>query len=128
MAALKIMDKGYVPKHHRLKGSWAGAMGQTQFMPTSYLQYGKDGSGNGQIDIWHNKTDIFASIANYLKQEGWQSYLPWGAQVKLPTGFDVSLEGVKKKGKSVEQWKKLGVQVPVMANLAPNTQTWLIIP
>ena len=62
MAALKIMDKGYVPKHHRLKGSWAGAMGQTQFMPTSYLQYGKDGSGNGQIDIWHNKTDVFASI------------------------------------------------------------------
>ncbi|HGJ5875467.1 MAG TPA: lytic murein transglycosylase [Arsenophonus sp.] len=50
------------------------------------------------------------------------------AQVKLPTGFDVSLEGIKKKGKSVEQWKKLGVQVPVMVNLAPNTQTWLIMP
>lgn len=128
MAALKIMDNGSVPKNRRLKGSWAGAMGQTQFMPTSYLQYAIDGSGNGQIDIWHNKADVFASIANYLKYEGWQTYLPWGTQVKLPSGFDVSLAGVNKKGKSVEQWIKLGVKVPVMANWALTTQTWLIIP
>lgn len=128
MAALKIMDKGYVSKNHRLKGSWAGAMGQTQFMPTSYLQYAINGSGNGQIDIWHNKADVFASIANYLRYEGWQTYLPWGTQVKLPIGFDVGFAGIKKKGKSVEQWKKLGIEVPVMANLALTTQTWLIIP
>lgn len=128
MAALKIMDNGSVPKNRRLKGSWAGAMGQTQFMPTSYLQYAVDGSGNGQIDIWHNKADVFASIANYLRYEGWQTYLPWGTQVKLPIGFDVGLAGLNKKGKSVKQWKKLGVEVPVMANVALTTQTWLIIP
>lgn len=128
MAALKIMDNGSVPKNRRLKGSWAGAMGQTQFMPTSYLQYAIDGSGNGQIDIWHNKADVFASIANYLRYEGWQTSLPWGTQVKLPIGFDVGLAGVNKKGKSVEQWKKLSVEVPVMANLALTTQTWLIMP
>ncbi|HGJ5880244.1 MAG TPA: lytic transglycosylase domain-containing protein [Arsenophonus nasoniae] len=128
MAALKIMDNGYVPKNRRLKGSWAGAMGQTQFMPASFLLYAIDGSGNGQIDIWHNKADVFASIANYLKYEGWQTYLPWGTQVKLPAGFDIGLAGVKKNGKSIEQWKKLGVEVPVMANLASTTPTWLIIP
>ncbi|QLK88270.1 lytic murein transglycosylase [Arsenophonus endosymbiont of Aphis craccivora] len=103
MAALKIMDKGYVSKNQRLKGSWAGAMGQTQFMLTSYLQYAINGSGKGQIDIWHNKADVFASIANYLRYEGWQTYLPWGTQVKLPIGFDIGFAGIKKKGKSVEQ-------------------------
>lgn len=70
MAALKIMDKGYVSKNQRLKSSWAGAMGQTQFMPTSYLQYAINDSGKGQIDVWHNKADIFASITNYLRYEG----------------------------------------------------------
>ncbi|MFS1564050.1 MAG: lytic murein transglycosylase [Candidatus Arsenophonus phytopathogenicus] len=57
-----------------------------------------------------------------------QTYLSWGTQVKLPIGFDVGFAGIKKKGKSVEQWKKLGIEVPVMANLALTTQTWLIIP
>ncbi len=56
------MDKGYVSKNHRLKGSWVGAMGQTQFMPTSYLQCAINGSGNGQIDIWHNKADVLLQL------------------------------------------------------------------
>lgn len=69
MAALKIMDNGYVPKNRRLKGSWAGAMGQTQFMPASFLLYAIDGSGNGQIDIWHNKADVLLQLPIILNMK-----------------------------------------------------------
>ena len=129
LAALEIMDKGYIPEDQALKGSWAGAMGQSQFMPTSYLSYAADGDGDGKMDIWNNKADVFASIANYLSTEGWQSTLPWGYQVSLPAEFDRSLEGVKlDQGKTVSQWEQLGVKLPTFAHLPPEVKTWIVIP
>ncbi|MCW2254828.1 membrane-bound lytic murein transglycosylase B [Providencia alcalifaciens] len=129
LAALEIMDKGYIPEDQQLKGSWAGAMGQSQFMPTSYLAYAADGDGDGKIDIWNNKADVFASIANYLSIEGWQSSLPWGYQVTLPANFDKQLEGVKaEQSKTVAQWEKLGVKLPAFAQLSPNVKAWVVIP
>lgn len=75
MAALEIIEEGHIPQGQRLKGSWAGAMGQTQFMPSSFLTYAADGNGDGKIDIWNTQEDAFASAANYLATEGWESGL-----------------------------------------------------
>lgn len=84
-AALEILDRGYIDLP-ALKGSWAGAMGQTQFMPTSYLKFAEDFDGDGHRDIWRSTPDVFASIANYLKSHGWQDEETWGREVKLPAG------------------------------------------
>lgn len=84
-AALEILDRGFIDLD-RLKGSWAGAMGQTQFMPSSYLAFAEDYDGDGRRDIWTSEADVFASIANYLKQHGWKDSETWGREVKLPAG------------------------------------------
>ncbi len=84
-AALEILDRGYIDLD-RLKGSWAGAMGQTQFMPSSYLKYAEDFDGDGHRDIWASQSDVFASMANYLKQHGWDGGQTWGREVRLPEG------------------------------------------
>ncbi|SFU68323.1 lytic murein transglycosylase [Xenorhabdus koppenhoeferi] len=129
LAALGIIENQYIDEGQTLRGSWAGAMGQSQFMPTSYLTYGADGDGDGKIDIWNNKEDVFASTANYLAKEGWQKGLPWGYAISLPAGFDVELEGVKtEKGKTIAQWQTLGVSSPHFANLPANTKGWIVIP
>ena len=91
--ALKIVDEGHIDLAH-MKGSWAGAMGQGQFMPSSFLVYARDFDGDGRKDIWDDPGDIFASIAYYLKSAGWQEHLTWGRQVKLPEGFDVDALGL----------------------------------
>lgn len=82
--ALTILDRGYIGLD-RLYGSWAGAMGQPQFMPTSYLHYAVDFDGDGKRDIWKNEGDVFGSIANYLAKHGWRDDLTWGREVRLPT-------------------------------------------
>ncbi|HEX5070430.1 MAG TPA: lytic murein transglycosylase [Vicinamibacterales bacterium] len=82
IAALKIIDAGPITAAD-LKGSWAGAMGQPQFMPSSYLANAIDFDGDGRADIWTNLPDVFASIGNYLKKSGWQAGEPWGREVKL---------------------------------------------
>ena len=79
-AALDILQQNNV-KIKNFKGSWAGAMGQCQFMPTTYLQYAVDYNHDGKKDIWHNKADVFASIANYLSSYKWQMHVPWGYEV-----------------------------------------------
>ena len=89
-ASLKILEQGHISPE-KFVGSWAGAMGQCQFIPTSFLAYAADGDKDGKKDIWTNKHDVFASIANYLKQEGWDNNKTWGRQVMLPEGFDKSL-------------------------------------
>jgi membrane-bound lytic murein transglycosylase B len=81
--ALEILNRGDIDLD-RLRGSWAGAMGQTQFMPSSYLQFAEDFDGDGRRDIWTSTADVFASIANYLKAHGWQNGEPWGREVKVP--------------------------------------------
>jgi membrane-bound lytic murein transglycosylase B len=80
IAALKIVAEGNIGLH-AMKGSWAGAMGQCQFMPTSFLAYAADGDGDGRRDIWTNKADVFASITNYLRRVGWRPGLRWGEEV-----------------------------------------------
>ncbi|WP_094751775.1 lytic murein transglycosylase [Psychromonas sp. CD1] len=107
-AALSILDAGYIDKKAFL-GSWAGAMGQIQFMPTSYLNYAVDYDGDGKKDIWSNLGDVFASAANYLKTEGWDDSETWGRQVTLPKNFDNKLLGLKIK-KSLQQWQDVGIR------------------
>lgn len=110
LAALTILKQGHIEKS-QFVGSWAGAMGQSQFMPTSFLTYAQDFDGDGKKDIWGNKADVFASIANYLKSEGWDHTGTWGRQVKLPAGFDETLSGLEKdKMLSLQQWQALGVK------------------
>ncbi|MCG9576442.1 lytic murein transglycosylase [Vibrio tubiashii] len=109
MAALQILQEGHISVGD-FKGSWAGAMGQCQFMPSSFLSYAADGSGDGKKDIWNTEADVFASAANYLSQSGWNDKFTWGRQVKLPQGFDMDLEGrVEGKEKTLAEWNQLGI-------------------
>ena len=128
-AALTILDEGHIEKD-RFLGSWAGAMGQSQFMPTSFLHYAYDFDGDGKKDIWGNKADVFASIANFLKSEGWRDDLTWGRQVTLPEGFDLSVSGLKRdKMKTLSEWQALGVRRFDGGDLpARNIKASLILP
>ncbi len=109
IAALKIIQSGDVSPS-RLTGSWAGAMGHTQFIPTSYLEYAVDFRGDGRRDIWSDDpTDALASTAAYLKSFGWKKGQPWGVEIILPRGFDYSETGVKNK-RSADAWAALGVR------------------
>jgi lytic murein transglycosylase len=87
LVALRILQEGHIARE-RMLGSWAGAMGQPQFMPSSFYQYAVDFTGDGRRDIWTSVPDVLASIANYLARSGWQRDLPWGFEVVLPRGFD----------------------------------------
>ena len=84
IAALKILAQGHV-SFDNMKGSWAGAMGQCQFIPTSFLAYAADGDGDGRMDIWTNKADVFASITNYMRRVGWRPGVSWGQEVSAGT-------------------------------------------
>jgi membrane-bound lytic murein transglycosylase B len=106
--ALKMIDSENV-EESEMKGSWAGAMGQTQFMPTSFLEFAVDYDGDGKKDIWGTKADVFASIANYLSKTGWDNKSSWGREVMLPQGFNTALLG-KTTEKSIAEWKKLGIK------------------
>ena len=86
VAALKLIDRG-VPRS-RLKGSWAGATGHPQFLPSVYLRLAVDGDGDGRSDIWNSQPDALASIANYLSNAGWKPNVPWGVRVSVPSGLD----------------------------------------
>lgn len=110
MAALQILNEGHIAPEN-MKGSWAGAMGQPQFMPTSFLTYAVDGNNDGKIDIWQNVDDVFASAANYLKMSGWNDEYTWGRQVKLVSPMSSDLKGVEReKGKSLADWQSIGVR------------------
>ena len=108
MNALKIIDQDHFDPKDML-GSWAGAMGQSQFMPSSFLLYAVNYSGDGRRDIWHSRPDVFASIANYLSQSGWHGDESWGRAVRLPAKFDPALIGLNVR-KSMREWQRLGVQ------------------
>lgn len=106
--ALTIIQEGHIDVA-QMKGSWAGAMGQTQFMPSSFMAYAVDYDGDGRKDIWNSMGDVFASAANYLKNAGWKDDVTWGRQVQLPEGFDESLASLKTK-KTLAEWQALGVR------------------
>ena len=110
--ALKVLDRGDITLD-KMVGSYAGAMGQTQFMPDSVLKYSVDFNGDGRRDLWSDMGDIFASTANYLAREGWQSTLTWGRPIVLPSGFDASLAGHAKR-RPLAEWARLGVPLPAI--------------
>lgn len=106
--ALVIVQTGRA-KPQEMRSSWAGALGQPQFMPSSYLQYAVDFDGNGHADIWSSTDDTLASIAAYLKTFGWQPGRDWGFEVTVPASVSCALEGPD-RGKPIAQWEKLGVK------------------
>jgi len=106
--ALLILEAGDIMPQD-MRGSWAGAMGQTQFMPAAFRQYAIDGDGDGKRDIWRSLPDVFASTAGYLAAHGWRSGQPWGAEVRLPANFPWELAEID-VAKTVAEWRKLGVR------------------
>ena len=105
--ALKIIDAGHI-SHSKMKGSWAGAMGQNQFMPSSFHAYAVDGNNDGKRNIWTSLPDVFASTANYLSKSGWKEDQKWGRRVRIPAHFTKNMIGLKVKH-DLKTWKKLGV-------------------
>ena len=106
--ALLILEHGDITPED-MQGSWAGAMGQTQFMPAAFRQYAVDGDGDGKRDIWRSLPDVFASTASFLAAHGWKPGQPWGAEVRLPAKFDWELAEIDVT-KTVAEWRKLGVK------------------
>lgn len=106
--ALTILDQGHITPE-KMIGSWAGAMGQSQFMPSSFLRFAEDYDGDGHRDIWGTEADVFASVANYLSKSGWKGDQTWGRAVRLPKKFDPALADPKIK-KTLDEWNKLGVR------------------
>jgi membrane-bound lytic murein transglycosylase B len=119
--ALRIVDRGHVSPD-KMVGSWAGATGQLQFMPSTFYSYAVDYNGDGRIDIWNNLEDTFASGANYLSRSGWVRNQPWGWEVSLPKDFDMTLMGIDNR-KSLEEWQKLGVHRLPGENVK-NSSAW----
>ena len=126
IAALKIIQEGDISPEKML-GSWAGAMGQTQFIPTTYETHAVDFDGDGRRDIWNSSADALASTAHYLQSSGWKQGQPWGFEVTLPAGFDYALaDGAIKK--SVAEWQTLGVKVPASAAGSEQLSAALLLP
>lgn len=108
MDALRIVDQGHIAPA-AMSGSWAGAMGQVQFMPSSFMKYAVDEDGDGKRDIWGSTADALGSAANYLSKLGWRDDIGWGRPVDLPDNFDTALIGLETR-KSLEEWTALGVE------------------
>ncbi len=125
--ALRLIDDGTIP-HHRMRGSWAGAMGYFQFMPSSFRQFAIDEDRSGSINIWHSVPDALGSAANYLAGKNWQYDQTWGREVKLPVGFDVSIAGLETRF-SLAHWQNLGVRRINGRSLpTPDMAASLVIP
>ncbi len=105
--ALRILDEGHIGLED-MKGSWAGAMGQVQFMPSTFVDFAEDGNGDGQIDIWQSTPDALESAANFMSRSWRRGYI-WGRQVQLPDGFDSSLAGLD-TSMPLDAWQALGVR------------------
>jgi len=119
LAALTIMSRGDVD--HRVKGSWAGAMGNFQFIPTTYKGFAVDGDGDGKRDMWNSFPDMFASAANYLSRSGWQRGWTWGREIRLPKEFKLELTGLNIR-KPLSRWRALGVS-RMDGNSLPDIET-----
>lgn len=108
IAALNMVEQRRVTRDG-MRSSWAGALGQPQFLPTSYLKYAADGDGDGKADIWNSQADTLASIANYLASYGWVKGRDWGFEVTVPESVSCALEGPD-QGKTISNWAKMGIQ------------------
>lgn len=124
IAAFKILQSG-IRQPSNFTGSWAAAMGHTQFIPTSYLSSAVDWTGDGKKDIWGSKEDALASTANYLAKAGWKGDRPWGWQVSLPKGFNNALIG-RNHWRTVAEWQQLGVTGSGLN--APQAKAFVMIP
>ncbi|MFA7588098.1 MAG: lytic murein transglycosylase [Novosphingobium sp.] len=147
IAVLKMVDQG-VPRH-RLTGSWAGAFGNPQFLPSVFLRIAVDGNGDGDRDIWHDRTDTLASIANYFRDSGWRQGQPWGVRATVPASFDRAsvasplepascsrVHARHSRWKTVEEWRRLGItpQAPIAGDVlaalfepdGPGTPAYLL--
>ena len=126
MAALKILQNGDIDRAHMV-GSWAGAMGQTQFLPSAFIAYAVDADGDGRRDIWGSMADVTASTANYLAKSGWISGQPWGVEVRLPAGFDLARADPQLR-QTAAAWQAEGV-VPADGSALPAlTDASLLLP
>jgi membrane-bound lytic murein transglycosylase B len=120
-SALEIVNRGDIELEH-LKGSWAGALGQPQFMPSTYLEFAQDFDGDGRRDIWASQADVFASVAHYLKEHGWSDGATWGREVKLAKGAKTRIDALPRRTEGcraeralttprpLKEWTKLGVR------------------
>ena len=108
LAALSIVDGGHISTSDMM-GSWAGAMGQPQFMPSTFVRFAVDADGDGRQDIWYSLPDVFASAANFLSKSGWQRDKTWGREVRLPPSFNLELTGLEVE-KTLAAWQILGVR------------------
>ena len=122
LAALRIIDSGEITADEMI-GSWAGAMGHTQFIPSSFESFAKDGDGDGRRDIWGSIPDVMASTANYLAEAGWQAGEPWGVEVTLPAGFDFT----QTDRRSSSEWANQGIKA-VQGNLPHFDSARVIVP
>lgn len=125
LSALRIVDAGHVSAADLL-GSWAGATGQLQFMPSTFVRYAVDGDNDGRLDIWHSYPDMFASAANYLRSIGWRPKEIWGREVRLPPDFDLSLAQLEIE-MPISEWQKRGVRRSNGKNLPSANLTGSII-
>lgn len=126
MAALKILQNRDIDRT-RMVGSWAGAMGQTQFMPSSFLAFAVDADGDGRRDIWGSMPDVMASTANFLARAGWRLDEPWGTEVRLPAGFDAARADMAVR-QSAAQWGAEGVQGANGAPLPDMADAAILLP
>ena len=117
LAALRILDAGDIDRENML-GSWAGAMGHMQFLPSVFLQYAIDGDGDGRRNLWGSVPDAMASAGNFLNGLGWESGLRWGREIRLPANFDYSLAG-RQKRRPLSEWVRLGVTDAYGGSLPP---------
>ena len=125
--ALTILEQQHLPAD-KMMGSWAGAMGQMQFMPSTFLHHAVDADGDGRKDIWHSLPDAFNSAANYLRRSGWRPGELWGREVKLPEGFELDNASPEIQ-KSVKAWTRLGVRQTSGKPLPPaNLNGSIILP
>ncbi|MBK0065265.1 lytic murein transglycosylase [Acinetobacter sp. S54] len=130
-ATLRILQRGDL-REDQLKGSWAGAFGHTQFMPSTYERLAVDFDGDGRRDLVSSVPDALASTANFLKQAGWQTGMPWGFEVKIPQGLSISSEGRRNK-KPLSSWQQQGLtridgSALVQGNLSLSTPAGLMMP
>lgn len=126
LAALTILQNGDIQRS-AMVGSWAGAMGQTQFLPSSFLAHAVDADGDGRRDIWGSMADVMASTANFLARVGWQTGQPWGVEVRLPPGFDAGRADASVR-RSASQWAAEGVTAADGTPLPPMTDAMLLQP
>ncbi|MBS0446442.1 MAG: lytic murein transglycosylase [Proteobacteria bacterium] len=126
MTALRILQSGDIDRAHML-GSWAGAMGQTQFLPSNFVAYAVDADGDGRRDIWGSMADVLASTANLLARSGWRAGEPWGGEVRLPDGFDLArADGTTLQGSA--QWAAEGVRAVDGGALPECADAALLLP